>query len=56
VLQNAIHVLASGLIAFALTVIVRLFRRNGSFGQWWDAEGLPIWILAWFGVMIFWFL
>jgi len=46
--------IAGAIAAAAVGRSVYAFRRYPSFGKWWDAEGLPIWMMA--GMFIFLFL
>lgn len=46
---NALWLLVTGVVSFAVCVAVFLCGRGKgyrNFSHWWDAEGVPIWIIS----------
>jgi hypothetical protein len=52
-LENIILIVATATCAFLLILPVWIYRGHGKFGEWWEAEGLPIFMIIWiFGSLI----
>lgn len=52
-LNNVFWLGVDAALAFAIALMVWLSRKSRypSFGAWWDAEGIAIWMIA--GVVVF---
>ena len=53
-LRNVISLIAIGAVVFFLTFTVWTWRGKGwrDFSHWWDGEGLPIFIVFFFAIII----
>jgi hypothetical protein len=54
-LGNILSLALTGLVAFVFSVAVWLWRRKSTgqrFSDWWDSEGVPIWITSAFLIAI----
>jgi len=52
--ENGIALAFVAAMGFAATLLVYAYRKSGwpSFRQWWDAEGLPVFMLTCTGLAI----